>query len=384
MSTNKEIIRSSYSQPGFTINWGAIFAGLVLILSVGWLLFALSTAIGLSVIDIEQLQGSDMAGKTKSVGIAATLWMIVTAVITYFFGGYLSGKVSGRPNPTMGTWHGVVLWACTIILGMILGAIGVSGIVSTATGAVKSVASSGFNTAELIASQAGTDEKSRSSSTLSVHPLVGSLKQGIVKVLAQAQDSSEAQGNHDSTSSSSTEKDEQKNQSNDPRDSASAENTKKNPEESSDTRNLDQGQASDSSSNDKQRHTYHQHHPVKSNLKRAERVIDRIDPQIFTAAAIALIQGDKSQAKEILSSHLDIDEAELDKAISKVQQKAEKVADELKEKAEQAKQYATSVLWVIILSYLAGLLACIGGARLSANRHRDEVVLENDNRTRTL
>ena len=153
MSTNKEVLRDGYSQPGFTINWGAIFAGLALILSLGWLWVTLSAAIGLSIIDIDQLQDSDMSsGEVKSIGMAAMLWMIVSAVITYFLGGFLSGKVSGRPNQATGTLHGVVLWSCTIIIGMILGAIGVSGIVSTATGAAKSVASSFGNTLQM-----GTD-----------------------------------------------------------------------------------------------------------------------------------------------------------------------------------------------------------------------------------
>lgn len=335
MSTNKEVLRDGYSQPGFTINWGAIFAGLALILSVGWLWVTLSAAIGLSVIDIDQLQGSDMSsGEVKSIGMAAMLWMIVTAVITYFLGGFLSGKVSGRPNQATGTLHGVVLWSCTIIIGMILGAIGVSGIVSTATGAAKSVASSGFNTAAIIASQRGNDGKSESSDISFLHPLVGSLKQGLTKTIAQAEQASdEAGGKHDQNSG--TEKENERTST---------------PSSSDDEKNQKKGTSD------------------KSVAERAEKMIDRTDPKIFAAAAIALIQGDKKQAKEILASHMDIDEEELDKVIQKVQKKAEVVADEMKVKAEKVKEYATSVLWVIIFSYLAGLLACIGGAHLGVER----------------
>lgn len=364
MSTNQEVLRNNYSYPGFTINWGAIFAGLVLILSVGWLLFAFSSAIGLSIIDIEQFQANDMTGKAKSVGVAATLWMIVTAVITYFLGGFLSGKVSGKLDQPTGTLHGVVLWSCTIIISMIFSAIGVGSIVSTATSAAKSAASTGFNTATIIAAQSSNDGNTQSSDNSFLYPLVGSLKQGITKALTQAEQNSndEEKSAQDSNQSFSTnEKSQAKNGSDNQTDFSSDRDVNKFSDEN-------EGKSSSENKNDN-----YQHSDQKSAEKRIRKMIDRTDPQIFAAAAIALIQGNEKQAKEILSSHLDIDEAELNKVIKKVQEKAEVVADEMKEKAEKAKEYATGALWAIILSYLAALLACIGGAHLGT-RCKDRAI----------
>lgn len=342
MSTNQEMLRNDYSYRGFTINWGAIFAGLVLILSAGWLLFAFSSAIGLSIIDIEQFQGNDMTGKAKSVGVAATLWMIVIAVITYFLGGFLSGKVSGKPDHSAGALHGVVLWSCTIIISMIFSAIGISSIVSTATSAAKSVASTGLNTATVIAAQSSNSGNTSSSDHSFLHPLVGSLKQGIMKALTQG------------------EKNQEKNRSDHQADFSSDSDINKFSDEN-------EGKSSSEKKNDNNQYSY------QKSAERINKMIDRTDPRIFAATAIALIQGDEKQAKEILSSHLDIDEAELNKVIRKVQEKAEVVADEMKEKAEKAKEYATGALWAIILSYLAALLACIGGAHLGT-RCKDRAI----------
>lgn len=354
MSTNQETLRNNYSHPGFTINWGAIFAGLVLILAAGWLLFAFSSAIGLSIIDIEELQSRDMAGKAKSVGVAATLWMIVTAAIIYFLGGFLSGKVSGKLDQPTGTLHGVVLWSCTIIISMIFGAIGVGSIISTATSAAKSAASTGFNTATIIAAQSNNDENTQSSNNSFLYPLVGSLKQGITRALAQIEQNSnnKEKDEHDSNQFSTGEKSQEKSRSYDQTDSSFDREINKSSDKN------------ENKSSPKNKNDNYQYSDQKSAEKRIKKMIDRTDPRIFTTAAIALIQGNEKQAKEILSSHLDINEAELNKIIQKIQEKAEIAADEMKEKTEKAKEYATGVLWVIILSYLAALLACIGGAHL--------------------
>lgn len=338
MSTDREILQNGHLYPGFSINWGAIFAGLVLILAAGWLLFALSSAIGMSIVDIDQLQSRDLKGNTQTIGIAAAVWMIITAIITYFLGGYLSGAVSGRLSRPAGTLHGVVLWSCTIVIGMILGVLGVGSIVTTATGAAKSVASSGLNAAAIVASQNAGDGQNKISADSFLYPLTGYLKQGIAKAVAQAEKNTDNKANsRDSNQSSSS-----------------------NQSASSD---IDRSEISSGE--------------IKSASQQVEKIIDRTDPQIFVSAAIALIQGDERQAKEIISSHIDVDEAELDKVIQKVRNRAEVVAEEMKETAEKIKEYATSALWVVLLSYLAGLLACIGGACLST-RQRDDAILGND------
>lgn len=421
MSTNKESLQLSYSQPGYTINWGAILAGLVFILALGWLMFTLSSAIGLSIVDIENIQANNVETKAKSLGMATIVWVFITAIVTYFLGGFLSGKVSGRSDKPTGTLHGLVLWSCTIILGIILGALGVSGIINTATGAAKSVTSSAMSATAILASQSNSGSSDRSSF---LHPLVGSLKQGLTKAIEKTEKALE-NSNNDSVSSKS-QRDKESNRSNnserlsDDNSNKSSEkatsksvnsqekpitssvndqdNDRKDNEDavthsqsdSSDKDSYEQSQnevadaapqskahetnknghydlknSDKSSAAEKHRRYHHHYQQLRSTTKRVEKAVKNIDSQILALTAVALIQGDKERAKEILSSHIDIDEAEIDTIIQNVQERAIKAGKELKAKAEDAKEYAAGVLWIVFISYLFGLIAAVLGAQMA-------------------
>jgi len=411
MSINKDTLPVTYAQSGLTINWGSILSGLVFILALGWLLFTLGSAIGLSIADIHPLQ-DDVSSKTAAVGTAATVWMLATIVATYFLGGFLSGKVSGRSDKPTGLLHGVVLWSCTIIIGIIFSAIGVTGIMNAATGAAKSVTSTG---AHAVSMMAGGVDKNIGSSQLEsfLHPLTGSLKQDLNKALEKAkqtskhsQERSSAESDPQSRSSganqnqSSTQKSaegssashSESNEDTEPSastraddDSYNRENSDGNDEESNkvaddanddDAKEGREAQSPSRTENDSRAskekpdsnavshshyHSAH-HYPGSRSM---QRTIEKIDPQVLMAVALALIQGDEKRAKGIITSHFDIEEAEVDKLIKAAKQKAEQAAKELEKRMNEAKDYAAGLLWVIFLSYLIGLLACIGGAQLA-------------------
>ncbi|HLP81339.1 MAG TPA: hypothetical protein VK141_04990, partial [Nitrosomonas sp.] len=63
MAISKDALPVSYAQPGLTINWGSILSGLVFILALGWLLFTLGSAIGMSIADVHNLHESDVSSK---------------------------------------------------------------------------------------------------------------------------------------------------------------------------------------------------------------------------------------------------------------------------------------------------------------------------------
>ncbi|MCC7090876.1 MAG: hypothetical protein IT524_02780, partial [Nitrosomonas sp.] len=111
--------------------------------------------------------------------------------------------------------------------------------------------------------------------------------------------------------------------------------------------------------------SYSQSSHHSSNGRSVDRAIKKIDPQVLMAVALALIQGDEKRAKGIITSHFDIDEAEVDKLIQAAQQNFEQATEELEKKMNEAKDYAAGLLWIIFLSYLIGLLACICGAQLA-------------------
>ena len=406
MSTSKDTLPVTYSQPGLTINWGSILSGLVFIVALGWLLFTLGSAIGLSIADVHDIHEGDASSKATAMGTAATVWVLATVIATYFLGGFLSGKVSGRSDKATGLLHGVVLWSCTIIIGIIFSAIGVSGIMNAAAGAAKSVTSTGAQAVSMMAGgHMGGGHKDIGSSQLGsfLHPLTGSLKQDLNKALEKAKqaakDSKEESGaqsgssqnhthyqnssagsstsykagNDDTQSSSSANADEaSNNRENGENDDESA----KADDATDDAKEGREGQSPPRAKNDSREsheksssrsaskaHSHSAHH--SSALRSVDRAIEKIDPQVLMAVALALIQGDEKRAKGIVTSHFDIDEAEVDKLIKAAKQKAEQAAKELEKKMNEAKDYAAGLLWVIFLSYLIGLIACISGAQLA-------------------
>ena len=406
MSTSKDTLPVTYSQPGLTINWGSILSGLVFIVALGWLLFTLGSAIGLSIADVHDIHEGDASSKATAMGTAATVWVLATVIATYFLGGFLSGKVSGRSDKATGLLHGVVLWSCTIIIGIIFSAIGVSGIMNAAAGAAKSVTSTGAQAVSMMAGgHMGGGHKDIGSSQLGsfLHPLTGSLKQDLNKALEKAKqaakDSKEESGaqsgssqnhthyqnssagsstsykagNDDTQSSSSANADEaSNNRENGENDDESA----KADDATDDAKEGREGQSPPRAKNDSREsheksssrpaskaHSYSAHHSSAS--RSVDRAIEKIDPQVLMAVALALIQGDEKRAKGIVTSHFDIDEAEVDKLIKAAKQKAEQAAKELEKKMNEAKDYAAGLLWVIFLSYLIGLIACISGAQLA-------------------
>ena len=118
--TNKEISLTS-SRNVWTINWGAVFAGLVFIYAVSWLLFTLSSAIGLSIVEIPNPHDTSIKSESLALSIALYAWIIGTIVITYFLGGCLVGRLSGNVDPIAVSLHGLVVWSCTIIIAVLLG-----------------------------------------------------------------------------------------------------------------------------------------------------------------------------------------------------------------------------------------------------------------------
>lgn len=132
--TNKEISVTS-SRGSWTINWGAVFAGLVFIYASSWLLFTLSSAIGLSIVEIPNPHDTNIKSESLAISIALYAWVIGTIVITYFLGGWLAGRLSGNVDPLAVSLHGLVVWSCTIIIAALLGAMGVNSVLSSAASA---------------------------------------------------------------------------------------------------------------------------------------------------------------------------------------------------------------------------------------------------------
>lgn len=123
---------------GSYVDWPAIFAGAIFATALSFVLITFGSGIGLSMVSPEPGEGVSMRWFT----IAAGIWFVWVAVTSFAAGGYLSGRMR-RPIgdatsdevETRDGAHGVVVWATGALIGAVMAASGVSGLLG-ASGSV--------------------------------------------------------------------------------------------------------------------------------------------------------------------------------------------------------------------------------------------------------
>lgn len=119
------------------ISWGAVLAGVVAALVTQLILNMLGIGIGIATLD----PATGDTPQASAFSIAAGIWWTLSGIIASFAGGYLAGRLSGRPKESTAGFHGLVAWAATTLvifylltstLGSLLG--GVYNTVSSAVG----------------------------------------------------------------------------------------------------------------------------------------------------------------------------------------------------------------------------------------------------------
>ena len=121
------------------VSWGAIFAGAVTALVTQVILNMVGVGIGLS--SVGPVAADNPAASTLS--LSAGVWFIVSGIVAALAGGFIAGRLSGKPVTGAAGLHGLVSWAVTTLVvlylltsaagGLIGGAF--SGVTSTLGGA---------------------------------------------------------------------------------------------------------------------------------------------------------------------------------------------------------------------------------------------------------
>lgn len=88
--------------------WGAIFAGVVTLIVVQLALTLLGSSVGLTIADPQ-------SNNLKAVGIAAVIWWLFSGCVSFFVGGWISGRLSGIPRQADGVIHGIITWSVATI-----------------------------------------------------------------------------------------------------------------------------------------------------------------------------------------------------------------------------------------------------------------------------
>jgi hypothetical protein len=111
------------------ISWGAIFAGVVVVLAVQLMLSLLGAAFGAG--SINPLQEDH---PTSGLGVWSAIWLGISTLVALFAGGWISARMAAIPDRTESALHGVITWGLTSLVGAYLITTAVSGVLSGAAG----------------------------------------------------------------------------------------------------------------------------------------------------------------------------------------------------------------------------------------------------------
>jgi len=127
------------------ISWGAVLAGAVVAVATTVLLSLLGAAMGAGSIRPLDTTSTDLA----NFGIGAAIWEIINLALSMAFGGYVAARLSGTHSHLDAELHGVTVWGVAVLLGSVLLAQAVSGligVVGQGAGSVVSHAVAGAGT----------------------------------------------------------------------------------------------------------------------------------------------------------------------------------------------------------------------------------------------
>ena len=103
------------------LNWGAGFFGWLVAVGMAVLLTALLSAAGAAVAISEFESPGEAIANADTVGLASGIALLVIALISYFAGGYVAGRMSRFD----GARQGAAVWLWAIIITVLLALVGV-------------------------------------------------------------------------------------------------------------------------------------------------------------------------------------------------------------------------------------------------------------------
>ncbi len=373
------------------ISWGAIFAGLVLTVSITWLMLLLGTAIGVSIGDI-----NDVNVISEGFGIAAILWMLVTGIVAYFLGGLAAGRLSGQPESTDGILHGLIVWAAATVVMIWLTAWGVSGLIQTGTTVAKTTVSattsaiSGIGQVTAQGMQAVGSGVQAAGDALLTDEMLDQIKQQAAEVVAAAQPEGgpevsaeeirKAINDIDRATIRQVASDLLAGQPEQAKD-ALAQNTNLSETQVDEIVQGLRSAIQEAIPGDKiermLRTAANRIAETASELggeevqaEEVRQALQQLDPQILQTIATRLIQGDTQGAKEALASNTELTQAEIDSIVEGIRQEVSAMVTQAKEQlsdtAQAAADYSQAVLWTSFLSGAISLILAILGGWLGA------------------
>jgi hypothetical protein len=151
------------------ISWGAVIAGIVLTVGISWLLLVLGSATGIAISDTLNFESI-----SHGLGFGVWIWLVFTALVSYFFGGWIAAWLSGETVRSVGMLHGASTWAATIVWMLFLSYVGASTLANTGANILGGSAKAG--TSLIAATVAGT-ATGKAGGTLKDSPIVAGIQE---------------------------------------------------------------------------------------------------------------------------------------------------------------------------------------------------------------
>jgi len=117
------------------VSWGAIFAGAVIALVAQMILNMVGLGIGLATLNPT---GNDTP-TAASLSTGAGIWWVASGIVASLIGGFLAGRLSGKPSAGTSGYHGLVSWAVTTLVVVYLLTSAAGGLIGGAFGGLSSV-----------------------------------------------------------------------------------------------------------------------------------------------------------------------------------------------------------------------------------------------------
>jgi hypothetical protein len=125
------------------ISWGAVLAGVVMVLAVQLLLSMLGLGIGLSTVDPAQSGGTPSA---STLGIGAGVWWGLSYLVALVIGGYVAARLAANLLDLDGVLHGLLTWAFALLVAVYLLSTAMGGVIGGAFSAVSGTLSAAGQT----------------------------------------------------------------------------------------------------------------------------------------------------------------------------------------------------------------------------------------------
>lgn len=148
------------AHPGSYVDWPAVLAGAALATAISFVLLTFGSGLGLSLTSPYPDEGVSIFWLT----IATAIWVLWVEISSFMAGAYLTGRMRKRVLDATedevhirdGS-HGLIMWAVAVLLGALIAAWGVTGVVNTATKTVSAASSAAASAAPAVADAADSD-----------------------------------------------------------------------------------------------------------------------------------------------------------------------------------------------------------------------------------